>query len=155
MRQANEIGDKMDSIITVDVADAIKRAEQLGTEHGSARGSWVIDANCSNRFCDKVIDGYENGDPEVMDLCPAPLSGEWADDLTPESLCRALGFTDEQVGDIEWQSDAGDFIVQSYEAAFDAAWWDTVIQAAYAHSGDFEPCGVCGKYGHRVKEHDQ
>lgn len=35
--------------------------------------------------------------------------------------------------------------------------WDaySLIEHEYmAASGDFEPCGVCGEYGHRVKEHD-
>jgi hypothetical protein len=141
------IGDKMD----IKIAEA--RSAQLGTEHGSALGSWVIDANTSKDQCLNVIRGYEDGDPATLDLCPMPLSGEWADSLTPESLCRALGFVDE-ADDLEWQCDHGDTLCTAYEESFSIAWWDTVIQAAYLHSNEFEPCGVCGLYGHRAKEHD-
>ena len=36
----------------------------------------------------KVIDGIKDGDPEVMDLCPNPLSGEWAGESLKEIFGR-------------------------------------------------------------------
>ena len=43
-----------------------------------------------------------------------------------------------------------------YEHSQDA--WDamSLIEHDFMKScGEFEPCGVCGEYGHRVKEHDE
>lgn len=42
---------------------------------------------------------------------------------------------------------------ETHESAWDAM---SLIEHDYMKScGDFEPCGVCGEYGHRVKEHDE
>jgi len=41
---------------------------------------------------------------------------------------------------------------ESYESAWDT--YSLVEQEYMAASGIFESCGVCGEYGHRVKDHD-
>lgn len=42
---------------------------------------------------------------------------------------------------------------ETYESAWDA--FSLVEQDYMKSSGDFDPCGVCGEYGHRDKEHDE
>jgi hypothetical protein len=126
----------------------VERATDMGHDHGVNSGSWFIDGNSSKEFCHKVIDGYDDGDPEVMDYCPSPLSGQWADDPTVLDVLRSLGIPEQKY------SKGADFLIDTYEDAFSKAWWDTVIQAAYGQL-DYEPCGVCGLYGHKAKEHDQ
>ncbi len=121
------------------------RAHEMGSEYGKSLGSWVIDGNSSKAYCQRIIDGYDDGDPEIMDMCPSPLSGEWADAPTVFSVLKDLGFDPYIQNAIP--------VLDSYEDGFIGSWWDTVIQAAYAMHGEYEPCGVCGEYGHKSKDH--
>lgn len=125
--------------------DLVAKALELGTERGKSQGSWVIDGNTSNAFAQKVIDGYDDGDPEIMDMCPSPLSGEFADDPTVHDVLKEIG--------IEWSDDRADEVIDAYEEAFSKAWWDTVIQSCYGMLPGYEPCGVCKLYGHKEKDH--
>lgn len=120
-------------------------AMRLGAEHGRKSGSWVIDGNTSNAFAEKVITGYDDKDPEVMDMCPNPLSGEFSDDPTVADVLIGLGLR-------SWDERADDMI-DAYEDAYQIAWWETVIQACYAMLPGYEPCGVCNKYGHKWTDH--
>jgi hypothetical protein len=40
---------------------------------------------------ERIINSYDDGDPVFYDMIPNPLSGEWADELTPKQLfCESL-----------------------------------------------------------------
>jgi hypothetical protein len=52
-----------------------------------------------------------------MDLCPSPLSGEWADDPTPAGVLAQLGLDD---------------MDDTAPDAFSSAFWAEVIRAAEA-----------------------
>lgn len=54
----------------------------MGYEAGRARGSWV-EIN-SPEEAKRILRGIEDGDPELMDLEPSALSGEWASESIPE-----------------------------------------------------------------------
>ena len=99
-------------------------AAKLGRERGMATGSWLIDANISDDTAQAIITGYEDGDPDVMDLCPPPLSGEWADDPTPAGVLAQLGLDD--------MDDTAPDVLDAYEDAFSSAFWAEVIRAAEA-----------------------
>ena len=98
------------------------RAYQLGHEAGKAAGSWVIDGNTTRRTCEVIIRGFEDGDPEIMDMRPASLSGERADSMTPQALLRELGCRDD--------SRFSDGLCDMYDDGFSTAWWDEVIEHA-------------------------
>ncbi|QGJ90088.1 hypothetical protein HWC80_gp048 [Mycobacterium phage Indlulamithi] len=123
------------------------RAAELGKDYGKAVGSWVVDGNTSKEQCDKLIEGIDTCDPEVMDLIPSPLSGEFADGPTVYSVLKELGL-DPAVFDEQF-----DHLIDVYEEAFSESWCDTVYQAAHANHPDYDPCSVCGLYGHKWKEH--
>jgi hypothetical protein len=115
----------MNGIVLQDITE---RAAQLGDEHGKAQGSWAIDGNTSKEHCENIIRGYDDGDPEVSDMCPSPLSGEWADSMTPTALMRACGV---EPDDREWaDTDVSGSLCDAYESAFTGAWWETVLKAA-------------------------
>ena len=62
-------------------------AKRVGAEHGSTSAGWVVTSNnCTVDAARKIIKGHEAGDPQIMEFCPNPLSGEWADDPTPMAL---------------------------------------------------------------------
>lgn len=83
-----------------------------GQEHGHAAATWVmIDGEESAQF---IIDGYEDCDPEVMDMQPSPLSGEWAG----ESLAE-FGLADATEEDLE-----------AYEFGFSDGFWGELIRRA-------------------------
>jgi hypothetical protein len=61
-----------------------------GVRDGENAASWLIDGNTPDpfMFISKILNGMEDGDPEIMDMLPEPrVGGEWADDPTWEQIC--------------------------------------------------------------------
>lgn len=107
------------------IADALtEEAEETGREAGAAAGSWVIDGNTSADTARAILAGYEEGDPEIMDMQPSPLSGEWAGESISE-LNAQYGL----------RLDV-DTIADAFESAYSEAYWDTVQGAAAACATD-------------------
>lgn len=80
-----------------------------GAEHGHNAATWIeVDESSAA----SIIQGYEDGDPEVMDIAPAPLSGEWAG----ESLAE-LGL-----------AEASDEDLSDYENGYSEAFWTELIR---------------------------
>lgn len=73
---------------TIEMYDRAERyARDLGREHGTNAASWVLGTHSTDTECRRVLDGLDDGDPEILDLLPAPdLSGQWADTLTGPDL---------------------------------------------------------------------
>ena len=109
-------------------ARKLAEAERLGRARGQAAGSWVIDGNTSAASALAILTGYEDGDPEIMDLQPDALSGEWADAPTPQSLAAELGLEDDIPEGI-------DDLSSSYEGGFSEGFWDEVVRSARAKVG--------------------
>lgn len=68
----------------------LRDAFDRGIEAADAAASWVTDGNESDESRRRKLAMMEEGDPAVYDLLPARpnLSGEYADDPTPQSLAR-------------------------------------------------------------------
>lgn len=99
-------------------------AAERGYEHGRSVGSWVIDRNTTQEAARRIVNGYNEGDPAVMDMQPAPLSGEWADDPTPARVLALLG-----------ADGSADHLLHVYEEAFGDGYWTTVIRSANTIAG--------------------
>lgn len=97
-----------------------ERARAAGFERGVGAGSWVLDGNSSASAARAILTGLEDGDPEIMDVQPAPLSGEWAGESIPE-LSADLGI------DLE-----DDELATIFEAAFSEGFWQEVERSARA-----------------------
>ncbi len=97
-----------------------RKAYRAGREHGKAAGSWIIDRNTTDAAKLAIARGYDDGDPEVMDMCPAPLSGEWAGESVHE-------LSEKYVVDLYDDDKATDF-----EDGFTEGFWDEVIRAVKA-----------------------
>lgn len=93
--------------------------QQQGYEHGKRAGSWVFDGNTTEETYRRIVAGYDAGDPEIMDLCPAPLSGEWAG----ESISELFGL---DIGE-DYPDDES---LSEYETWFCAGFWETVLETA-------------------------
>jgi hypothetical protein len=104
----------------------IADARKLGAEHGRAAGSRVIDGNTSAETARAILDGWEDCDSEIMDMMPAPLSGEWADSMTPARLMDELGIDPENVPIDVYPGDLCD----AYEEAYEDAYWLEVRASA-------------------------
>lgn len=103
-------------------AEAKVEAEKLGKQHGEAAGSWFFDGNTSEATYRRVWRGMEDGDPEIMDSLPSnPLSGEFADGLTPAGLLREIGWNEESVSAQEQ-----DDLCDAYCDAFNEACQDVI-----------------------------
>lgn len=114
--------ERLERSAAVNTQSNADRAFEMGREHGKARGSWVIDGNTSTFRALRIIQGYEDCNPEVMDMEPAPLSGEWADDPTPESVYAELGVSEDD--------DPAGQLLTDYELGFSEGFWDEVQRAA-------------------------
>ncbi len=94
------------------------KAYRAGKEHGKAAGSWVFDGNSDQAAYERVVKGYDDGDPEIMDMCPSPLSGEWAG----ESISELSSQFDIDLEDDDKASD--------FEDGFADGYWGEVLRAA-------------------------
>lgn len=134
--------------------ELVRRAEALGREHGTAGGSGVeVSSILPAETCIRLDD---EGDPDWWDHfgpASAPLSGEWADGMTPSGLARSVGlpYCDPELAGLEWlgtDADAQvmDEICDAYEQAYYDAWRDEVLRMARYQVGDqTEPtCYACG-----------
>jgi len=91
--------------------DVIEQAEQKGYEYGVSAGSWLLDGNSSEDAARRRLQGIEDGDPEILDALPcSPLSGEWADSLTPADV---LGWYD-----LDEEHEAAEDVLRAFEAGF-------------------------------------
>lgn len=86
-----------------------------GLAAGLAAGSWVEVNDIAT--AQHIHSGYEDGDPEVMDMQPSPLSGEWAG----ESLAE-LGLADATGEDLD-----------EYESGYSEGFWSSVISSCNVH----------------------
>lgn len=102
-------------------------AYQAGYERGQASGSWVIDGDTSEETARRLLEGIEDGDPQIMDIQPAPLSGEWAGESVSE-LSDLYGL------DLEDEENASDF-----EEGYSEGFWEEVERSARAILPEPEP----------------
>jgi hypothetical protein len=104
-------------------------AKKLGYDAGKAAGSWVIDGNTSEETALAILKGYDEGDSQVMDMQPSPLSGEWADDPTIADVLANIA----DDADVELDKDGEyDDLLNIYEVSYSEGFWNEVIRSANA-----------------------
>jgi hypothetical protein len=115
--------------------EIMSEARDMGRAHGQAAASWYFDGNTTDETYRLVLQGIEDGDPEVLDSFPsAPLSGEWADDPTPQTLAEDLGLDNEDDDEAAVLDDA----CSAYEDAFYQSVHEEIERMAREH---LEPQG--------------
>lgn len=122
------------------MTDHTQAAEALGTQHGTAAGSWAVDGNTTPDTLRAILRGIEEGDPAILDTLPLTpnLSGEWADEPGgPAIYVEILASSGGTLSDEDAQGDpAGwdDFseILDAYEAAYQQASQDEIQRACRA-----------------------
>lgn len=89
------------------------KAYELGADHAKAVASWVIDGNTSQESIRRVVALLDDG-ADLDDYLPRMpnLSGEYADDLTPAGLARAVT----GLGGDDLTDDEVDAMADAYEA---------------------------------------
>ena len=101
-----------------------KAAEELGRDKGHAAATWV-EIDSSNAAA--ILQGIEDGGPEIMDMTPAPLSGEMAGESIPELIDQSLLDRYDVVGDDR------DAWCDAYEMAFQTAYWSELERTCRYH----------------------
>lgn len=103
---------------SAEIFDALEaQARDLGAEHGRAAASWYFDGNTSAETYRAVLQGIEEGDPEIYDTFPSgPLSGEWADSPTPQTLAEQLALS--TILGADYDPEALDEFCSAYEDGF-------------------------------------
>lgn len=106
------------------MSDLDARVRALASEHGKNVASWRFDGNTNASEHAECVRMDEEGDPAWDDTfgARAPLSGEWADELTPAALTGALS--------IDADSDLADEACKIYEATYYEAYRDEVLRVA-------------------------
>lgn len=103
-------------------------ARQLGVIHGKVRAG-TVKRTLSKDLAKRLLEGYENHDEDVMDMCPKPLSGEWVDDPTPmrilDQIANRAGLKNKiyKTGGPDIEDD----LLDVYEDAYTEAFWETVV----------------------------
>jgi hypothetical protein len=92
-------------------------AEEVGQYYGRAAGTWVIDGNTPDTYCEALRDGYTNGAPGAYDIEPSPLSGEWSG-FSLSEMCEDTGL------DLY-----NDDIAREYEKGFSYGFWTEVMRS--------------------------
>lgn len=106
--------------------DLISAARRMGREDGIRAASWTWDGNTSSETAERIVKMFDDGDPEVYDLFNAPnLSGQYADEPTPQSLARDLGMDDDDRR-AEWLVDD---LSTAYEDGVSSSFWPAVEKA--------------------------
>lgn len=105
-------------------------ATALGKEHGLEHAAYVITPNIGLNIAQSILTGYDKQDPFVMELCPNPLSGEWADHPTPMTILEDIvdKVASTRSGNVEVYPDND--LLDVYEEAFKEAFWDHVVLAS-------------------------
>lgn len=106
--------------------ELLSAARRMGREDGVQAASWTWDGNTSREAAERIVKLFENGDPELYYLFRAPnLSGEYADEPTPQSLARDLGLDDDDKR-AEWLVDD---LATAYEDGVSSSFWPAVEKA--------------------------
>lgn len=100
-----------------------EKMADLGADQGTRDGSWAVDGNTSDATLRMIWQGYNDGDPEIMDMQPSPLSGEWADGPFIPDVLEEVGLPRDYDGD-----DLSD-LLDAYEMAYSEAYWTTVLRS--------------------------
>lgn len=95
--------------------DNLAAAHDGGSRHGSNAASWI---DLDEHSAAIILQGWEDGDPETMDLQPAPLSGEWAG----QSIAEVSADLDVWADDLHNPE-----LADAYEQAFGDAFWNTLL----------------------------
>ena len=82
----------MTDALTIPTDAQIEEARELGRVAGRNAGSWAADGNTSADHIRRMLQWIEDGDPRADDCLPTypNLSGEYADDPTPQSIARDI-----------------------------------------------------------------
>lgn len=97
---------------------SLKEAHEQGSQRGYNAATWVFDGNTDASYYAKVLQMFEDGDPEVYDLEPAWLSGEWAGESIPELF------------DLETGEEVDEMVLETYETSASEAFWSEVQRVA-------------------------
>ena len=104
-------------------------AAELGADHGRSAGTWVIDGNTTDDACAEILRMDADGDPALYDALPGgPLSGEWADSMTPAILMGMVGASNLP------DTAATDMIVDDVCEAYERAWYDAMREQVIAEA---------------------
>jgi hypothetical protein len=87
--------------------------DQEAMDAGQKAAEWLLDGNSSFADAYRLFRGIEDGDPEVIDTFPSPLSGEHAGESLPEIMDR---FVSCDFNDLS--SDIRDEMCERYEKEF-------------------------------------
>jgi hypothetical protein len=123
------------------------KARAFGARLGKEAAGHCFDGNTPTEEYRKVFDGVAEGDPAVMMMEPAPLSGEWADGLVEKDVLVEAGVPER--GQTVPGADYYASVIEAFEDAFSTAFWDEIDRVCRYQLEVGCPNGYdyCGKDG--------
>jgi hypothetical protein len=117
-------------------------AQSRGGSDARGAATWTVDGNTGWAHARKVLTMIQDGDPAVDDCLPRrpDLSGEFADELTPDRLAEEV--TGQDAGDIE--DELVDRLATAYEYGVSETFEHAVERELMLAVGDLARCGGCG-----------
>lgn len=120
---------------------AIEAMRHAGREDGLNAAEWWEQDNVGGRATTdtmwtarKLLDGIEDGDPEIMDGLPyLDLSGQWADGPDPEVIYRDATSDIEEMPDWLDMGPERDELIDAYRDAYDERMRDRINELCRAH----------------------
>lgn len=106
-------------------------AHALGMDAGKNAASWFVGSSADQETYEAILKGLDDGDPEVLNMAPAWLSGEWADEPVPMDIVEVVGYAPSTpyVADDATVQD----ILDAYESGADEAFWNEVARVCAYH----------------------
>jgi hypothetical protein len=112
---------------SIDRARAL--AQDIGREHGTAAGSWIVEDGLQARA---VLKYSEEGTFfDYYDSGPGPLSGEWADGYSVDQLVRDCGM-DPNMDETDRLVTIQDELAEAYLDSYWSALEDEAVRSARA-----------------------
>jgi len=113
----------------------LTKAAEIGAEHGTSAGSWVVDGSSAREALLDVIEASASGEffDRVVGEASGPLSGEYADSYSIPQLFLDVGLTEDGLdGGTNLGGGANDGLLEAYESAYWAAFEAEAVRSATA-----------------------
>ena len=100
------------------------KARDIGTQHGTAAGSWVVDGNTKRGDLLAIILRSDEGEFfDYLDIS-APLSGEWPGSYSYDDLASDVGYQTHDEDGMPLQDAGSDLVLGEIMTAYEDAYYE-------------------------------
>jgi hypothetical protein len=115
----------------------LQAAHDLGVSKGDKMAKMIVNNETTVKAAKLLVQGYLESNEEVMDICPKPVSGEFADGDTPldiiDEIAKLAG-SDKLLKNtnIEDAMDESSDVLDTFEDGYSEGFWIEALKRANA-----------------------